>query len=127
VPKKIKVIADTNALMMPFQFRVNIEKELERLLASYEILVPSSVLAELRRLASSNEKARSAIKLAERYKVVETEEVGDESILEIASKHGACVLTNDKILLSKLKDAGIPRIFLRSRSHLVLKPSKQSF
>ncbi|HOV52552.1 MAG TPA: DNA-binding protein, partial [Methanothrix sp.] len=46
----MKVILDTNALMVPEQFGVDIFSELERL-GYVQWLVPSSVIGELRSLA----------------------------------------------------------------------------
>src|SRR5207247_5187201 len=57
------VVLDANALLLPFQFRVNLEAELRRLLGEHEILVPSAVLDELKGLARSLREARSALKL----------------------------------------------------------------
>ncbi|MBA3043927.1 twitching motility protein PilT, partial [archaeon] len=40
------VILDSNALLMVFQFRINIESELSRLLGKYEIVIPTTVKNE---------------------------------------------------------------------------------
>ncbi|HHH83948.1 MAG TPA: twitching motility protein PilT, partial [Thermoplasmatales archaeon] len=41
------VILDTNALMIPYQSGINIEKEITRLLGICRIIVPSSVVEEI--------------------------------------------------------------------------------
>jgi rRNA-processing protein FCF1 len=112
------VLLDANALMMPFQFSVDIEGELTRLLGKYEIAVPSSVLEELRRLARTKREARAALRLAERYTVIQTTGRRDPALLKLARELGAAVLTNDKRLREQLRSAGIPVIFLRGRSQL---------
>src|SRR6266540_4098755 len=114
------VILDANALLLPFQFRVNLEAELRRLLGDHEILVPSPVMDELRGLSKSVREARGAQKLAERFRVLEVEGEADDAILEAATQMSAAVVTNDAVLLRRLREARIPRIFLRSRSHLVV-------
>jgi len=114
------VILDANALLLPFQFRVNLEAELRRLLGEHEILVPSPVMDELRGLSKSVREARGAQKLAERFRVLEVEGEADDAILEAATQMSAAVVTNDAVLLRRLREARIPRIFLRSRSHLVI-------
>ncbi len=113
------VVLDTNALLLPFQFRVNLEAELRRLLGDPEIYVPSPVLEELKGLARSVREARAALKLAGKFRIVEVPGDADDAVLEAASRLKAVVVSNDAALLRRLKAARIPRIFLRSRSHLV--------
>jgi len=115
----VKVILDTNALLMPFQFGLNLDKELERLLGDCEILVPSSVLDELNEL-EPKKLARSAKALASKFKVIKTKEKGDKAIISTAKKLKCAVVTNDKELIKALKELKLPVIYLRSRTHLVL-------
>ncbi len=114
------VVLDSNALMMPFQFGLNLSAEIERLLGHCEMYVPAGVMSELRSLSKKERAAKAGLKLAERFKIAATEASGDEAILEAASALGAVVVTNDAELLEKLKAMGIRRIRLRSKSHLVL-------
>src|SRR5467141_4429498 len=65
------VVLDANALLLPFQFRVNLEAELRRLLGDHEIFIPSPVMDELRGLAKSVREARGGLRLAARFRVVE--------------------------------------------------------
>src|SRR5438445_179056 len=113
------VVLDANALLLPFQFRVNLEAELRRLLGEHEILVPSPVLEELKGLSRSLREARSALKLAGGFRVLDVPGDAGDAILDAATRLKAVVVSNDAALLRKLKEARIPRIFLRSRSHLV--------
>ena len=115
----IKVILDTNALMMPFEININLERELDRLLGAYEILVPSSVIDELKKLSEKDKAASSALKLAERYAVISTSKKGDFSIVHLAKELKAVVVTNDKILRKILRNEGIQLIFLRGKDHLI--------
>jgi rRNA-processing protein FCF1 len=114
------VVLDTNALLMPFQFPVNLEAELRRLMGDCEVVVPRVVLDELRGLAREDRAARAALRLAARYAVAETEATGDAAIVEAAQRLQAAVVTNDTALLAELRRRRIPRIRLRSRTHLVL-------
>lgn len=116
----MKVIVDTNGLMIPFIFRLNLTSELERLLGRYEIIVPKQVMKELTYLCEKkrNKEAKAALKLAEKFKVVDCGGEGDDAIIFVAEEFGGCVLTNDSALKKKLLDMKIPVIFLRSESHL---------
>lgn len=115
-----KVVLDANALMMPFQFGLNLSAEIDRLLGRSELYVPSSVRAELRKISSKDRAAKAALELSERFASVTTVSRGDDAIIEAALALGASVVTNDSELLQKLKEKGVRRIRLRSRSHLVL-------
>jgi len=106
--------------MMPFQFRLNLEAELRRLLGNVELAVPTPVLAELRLLAERDRTARGAARLAEKYRAVEGHGSADDALLDLAALLHAIVVTNDQPLLDRLTAAGIPRVFLRSRNHLVV-------
>ena len=47
------VILDTNALMMLFEFSIDLESELNRLLGANSIFVPTTVLDELKFLSEN--------------------------------------------------------------------------
>jgi rRNA-processing protein FCF1 len=111
------VVLDANALLMPFQFRMNIDRELERLLGEVDGLVPSSVLSELHGLKEKHSKA--ALALARKYEIVETEKCGDDAVIDVAQRRSADVLTNDRELIDRLRALGIGVIRLRSGRHLV--------
>ena len=113
------VLLDSNALMMPFQFRVNLEAELNRLLGNPDIAVPGPVVAELTILADRDRHARAALRLAHRYRTIDAPGSADDTLLDLALAHRAVVVTNDQPLLERLRTSGVPRIFLRSRNHLV--------
>ncbi len=114
-----KVILDTNALLMPFQFKVDIEKELDRILGTYELLVPSSVIHELELLKDKH--AKPALKLARRFRTIEVDEKGDKAIIKLAEELNAMVVTNDKNLRNDLEEVGVKVIFLRQKSYLTIK------
>ena len=114
------VVLDANALMMPFQFGLNLSAEIERLLGRCEIFVPSSVRSELMKLSSKDRTAKAALKLCGRFAEVATRSVGDDGVVEAALTLDAVVVTNDSDLLQALKEKRIRRIRLRSRSHLVI-------
>jgi rRNA-processing protein FCF1 len=113
-------ILDTNALMMPFQFGLNLDLELERLFGSVEILVPSPVADELKSLASGNVVARKALRLLEKYRTIESQGEADKVLVDLAKDRGAVVVSNDRLVISSLKKEGLPYVRLRSQSHLVL-------
>lgn len=112
------VVLDANALMMPFQFRINLDRELIRLMGEGDVFVPSSVIDELTRMDTRESKA--AMALAAKYEVVETTEIGDEGVLDVARRKAAAVVTNDRGLITRLTESGIPVLRLRSGRYLVM-------
>jgi rRNA-processing protein FCF1 len=120
----VKVIIDTNALMVPEQFGVDIFSELLRL-GYAKWLVPASVLGELRSLATRADKgkdkiaARVALGLAESCNAVGQDNFdADQAIEDLALETGAAVFTNDKALKKRLFSKGITVIYLRQGRYL---------
>jgi hypothetical protein len=135
-----EVIVDTNALLIPGEFGVDIFEELARL-GYVHIIVPKMVLTELDRLRQSpglkgKEKTAAnvgyslVLKYAhaepDRFNVTINEEEGggegnidtDEWIVMLALKKKAAVLTNDELLMRKLSKAGIATVYLRGKNRL---------
>lgn len=119
------VVVDTNALMMQFQYYLELESELQRVMpGAFRVVVPEAVIDELERLVEANdgkqaEEARMAIELAGTFEVVPSKKAGDEAIIELASKlDDAVVVTNDKLLRARLRAKGIPNVHMRSKAFL---------
>lgn len=104
--------------MMPFQFALDLEEELVRLLGEHRAAVPSSVIRELEGLSSGNSTAKAALRFATRFPVIGVEGAGDDALFALAQAEGAAVLTNDRDLRRRLREAHLPVIYLRERSRL---------
>ncbi len=123
--KGIKVILDSNFLMLPFQFNVDIQAELDRIIeGGYKFYVPQEVLNELNYLKIKAEKqsdrklANMALEYAKRFETIEGgDEEADKAIIDIAKKD-TIVCTNDKALKKKLREIKVPVIFLRQKTKL---------
>jgi rRNA-processing protein FCF1 len=124
---KARVLLDTNALLIPFQFGINIESELDRLLGSYEILVPSSVSREIAGLASDRY-TKAAVRLCAKYRAVDciSAPTVDDGILSLARKTRAIVVTCDRNLQRRLLSAGLKVVAMRGKNHLVLLPANKT-
>jgi uncharacterized protein len=97
------IVADTNALIAPFKLKFNIDSELTRLFGTYQILVPAPIVGELEKLAVTNMHAKAALKLAHSREIQPTRSWGDDSVLELAIKEKAYVMTNDKELIQRAR------------------------
>lgn len=140
----MRVVVDTNALMMPVECNVRLFDELDRLLGGriaqhtaerptgeqgeetggYEPVTPEAVVAELETLAAGNGEEAVAASvgrdLADRCTVVSTDaEYADDAIVELAADCGYAV-TNDRPLRRRLSAANVPVICLRGGTKLAV-------
>jgi hypothetical protein len=130
-PRKVlTVVLDTNFLLIPIRFGVDVRAELGRVVeASFVLTVTPAVLEELRRLedkvkASEAKDIRFALDFASQMKVIddilaEGEEV-DDQLLRLAVERGYIVATTDGGLRRRLRDKGLPVVFLRQTRHLAI-------
>ena len=126
----LQVILDSNFLLLPTQFRLDIFEEVENLLSTrVEFLLPTPVYEELKQLSTiGGEKLRRqvhlALQLAKRCRLVPVERLEGESvddlIVRLAQTWRCPVATNDRELRRRLREKGIAVIFLRDFSHLEL-------
>ncbi len=118
------VVLDTNALMMPYEFGINFEKELNHLLGVCRIIVPSAVIKEMERLAENEGKRGRAAQLGlnivkkRGYRLMETEKDGDDGVMDVAIRMDGAILTNDKELKKKARSYGLAVIYLRGANKL---------
>ena len=125
----MKIILDTNALMVPAEFGVDIFSELSKL-GFDEWIVPSGVARELEGIASrgrgrARDAAHVALALMDRCRTVETAGTAgnvDDSIVELAVKMKVAVFTNDAELKGRLREGGVKVVYLRQRSYLASVP-----
>ena len=83
------ILLDSNAVMMLFEFNLDLEGELTRLFGKFKIIIPKSVINEIKFLSEHENGrkkfiAKPALKLIEKYDVVDVEGKGDQAILNLA-------------------------------------------
>ncbi|MEM2098735.1 MAG: hypothetical protein QXU99_03170 [Candidatus Bathyarchaeia archaeon] len=128
----LKVIVDSNALFVPFQFKIDVYGELARLLnRRFELVLLSVVKRELEFLATTGsptmrKSAILALRFAKEWHFVDVDAefansvsaLVDDIIVEVAKRWGALVFTNDKLLRRRLRDISVPVIYVRQKSRL---------
>lgn len=126
----IPIVLDTNFLLLPFQYKVNVFGEVERLLEQpHYFVIVKQTLDELKELAKRQRKdspaARAALALTEKKKfTVEKSFGGDADAAIIAfcsSVNNIVVCTNDKKLQEKIRKAGCKVISSRDKGYLDLR------
>jgi len=111
---------------MPFEFSVDLEAELKRLLGAILIVVPLSVDAELRFLAQRETgerkgRVQAALKLIDRYERAGVEALSaDDAVVMCALKRKGVAVTNDTKLRTRLRAVGVPVVYLRGKQQLAL-------
>ncbi|MBU0496509.1 MAG: DNA-binding protein [Candidatus Thermoplasmatota archaeon] len=119
-----RVILDTNAVLMMFEYAIDVEGELTRLIGAYTIIIPRAVQQELqilslKGLGRRKQAATAALKLINRYDILGTDDIlGDDALLALAKETHAYVVTNDKVLRRRLQQNKITSIFLRGKQKL---------
>lgn len=129
-PEKAKtlIILDSNALLVPLNFKIDIYEELKKLLnAHFELVLLSPIRQELENLANKGspkmrKNASYALKLAQKCKSVhinhDEESLTDDVIVETARKWHCLVFTNDRQLRKRLRDINVPVVYVRQKSRL---------
>ena len=117
----IKIIFDTNFAIIPFQFKVDIYTELDKLIdEKYEIYFLNACIKELEKIKFGN----AAIELMKQKKVnfvdFPIKNGIDNTILEFAKKEGAIIATQDKELKRKALKQRIKTISLRQKKYLIV-------
>jgi|SRR4030067_696826 len=121
---KREVIIDTNGLMIPGQFGIDIFMELKRL-GFDTYIVPRASVRELEKISTQGRgrdrtAAKVALSLLERCSIVEKQGFADDVIMELAQSTEDPVLTSDIELKKRLCSKGVTIVQLRERTHLSL-------
>ena len=124
----LKVILDSNALFVPIEFKIDIFREVERLLNRHvDLVLLSTVKRELELLATKDSpkirrQASFALKFAEKCKYIpideDRKEQTDDIIINVAKAWNSPVFTNDRLLRMRLRDIRVPVIYVRQKSRL---------
>lgn len=117
-------------MFIPSQFHMDIYEELAKLLnRNFESIILTPTMDELQRLAEEGspklrKQAALALQFARKCRLVKTSkadhELHDDVIVRVASETNSYVATNDRDLRKKLRDVGVPVIYLRQRSRLAV-------
>jgi len=122
-----KIILDTNFLMIPCKFKVDIFSEIKRICDfKHDVFVLDKTIDELKKIiklqkGKNKEAAKIALLLVKNKKIrkIETNENLDVDGILLKQK-GAVIATQDIELKRKLKKKSIRTISLRQRKYLVL-------
>lgn len=116
----MRVLLDTNALLMPVQFGIDLYDELMILFGEFEPITLEEVVGELSGLARGRGRdaaaARVGLAMARRSKIVPSgsaRERVDDRVIEYARREGCTVVTNDRQLRNALLAEEIDVVSMR--------------
>lgn len=122
-----EVVMDTNFLLIPYQFKIDIFKELDYVIGEpFTITLSTKVMTELKalskRLGKAGAAARFALKLVEargqQIKPVRSALPVDDWVFQYAIENHAIACTNDREIRNHLRQNKLKVIGLRTRSKL---------
>ena len=114
----VEVICDTSFLIILASKPIKKLDVLENNLGKIDFILPSIVIDELNKLASTASAKRAnaakiALELSKRFKTIELEgKSADEVIIDYASRHRCYVATIDSVMKNKLRSNGLDVITL---------------
>ena len=119
------VAVDTNMLLVPFQFGIDIFSEIRRLVPNARVVVLRGTIRELDKIAKQGVKERKYVTLAKklldinRVEIIDRDGPVDSELVRLA-KEGAIIATNDKELKKRVWEAGGRVIAMREKNRLEL-------
>ena len=124
-----KILADTNFLLMQYEYGIDMPGELLRIInGPFELLIPSGAAGELKMLSGRTGRRSAAArfvlanmeKLTSHFAVNVVPSAGpvDEWIIKYAQKNRVCVATNDVPLRRRLLACGTQVIAMKGKSKL---------
>ena len=122
-----KILLDTNFLMLPFQLKVDIFSELNRICNfSFDLFILDKSVDELKSIIEKKngrqkDEAKLALALLEKnpIKIIRTNQKGHTDDI-IVGMEDFIVATRDLPLMSRLRKKGIKVITLRQKNHLII-------
>ncbi|MEM4337076.1 MAG: nucleotide-binding protein [Candidatus Woesearchaeota archaeon] len=124
-----RIILDTNFLLIPYQFKVDIFSEIERICNfKYEIYVLDKTVKELEKIVNeqkgkNKEAARLGLTILKRkdLKIIPSvsQKSADEILIEMAD-NDTIIATQDSAVRKAVKEKLANVIFLRNKKYLVI-------
>jgi len=118
----IKILFDTNFALIPFQFKIDIYSELNRIInEKYELYFLDVCIKELEKLKFGKAALELMKQKGVKFVSFPIYNGVDSTILEYAKKNNAIIATQDKELKKKALKRKVRIITLRQKKYLTIK------
>jgi len=116
--KSNEVVLDTNFILAPVKFPIDIE-DIREIVPNAELITVQAVIDELQKLHGG----KVGLDMIKRFEIKVKPGKGhaDDVIFDYAKRNKAVVATNDKEFKDRLISENIPVVFIRSRSKIEIK------
>jgi len=124
----MRVILDTNFLLIPVQFKVDIVHEIKKIMhVPFELCVMRATVEELKNIQKTQkgkdkDAAAFALRMIDKVhiKVLKSgTSYADQAILEAAKPKTHIVATQDRLLKKQLQEKGVPLLVMRQKKKVM--------
>jgi len=112
------VLPDTNIILWTFSGGVDFREAISSAAPGYEIMIPTCVLNELKKLKTKQSDV--ALAFCEKIKTIDIGKGYADDLLIKSAKKGYLIATNDKEILTHLKKEGINALRIRGKNKLIM-------
>ena len=112
------VLPDTNIILWTFNGGKDFREAISSAAPEHQIMIPTCVLEELRKLGSKQSTA--ALSFCENMKTIDIGKGYADDLLIKSAKKGHLIATNDKEILTHLKNEGINALRIREKNKLIM-------
>ena len=112
------VLPDTNIILWTFNGGIDFREAINLAAPNYQIRIPTCILDELKNLGSKDSLA--AISFCKKLKTIDIGKGYADNLLIKAAKKGHLIATNDKEILTHLKNEGINALRIREKNKLIM-------
>lgn len=119
----MKIVFDTNALLIPFQFGVNPYKGVKDLVPNAELITLKKCISELKQLKPEKWNDIVNLGLMNGLEIIDSGINGlsvDDIIVKFALQENTAVFTQDKLLKKKLLNNSLRLVVMRQQKRFVL-------
>jgi len=116
----MRIVFDTNALLMPFEFGTNPYEGASQAVPGAELITLEKCINELKGLQPLNWESILTLGLKNGLKIIKSSINGlsvDNTIVEFAKREKAIVLTQDKLLKKKLLNNSLRVLIMRQKKY----------
>tara|TARA_B100001250_G_scaffold411513_1_gene440357 strand:+ start:501 stop:860 length:360 start_codon:yes stop_codon:yes gene_type:complete len=112
------VLPDTNIILWTFNGGIDFREAIFEVAPDYQIMIPTCVLSELGKL--ENKQSAAALSFCEKMETIDIGEGYADDLLIKSAKKGYLIATNDKEILTHLKNEGINALRIREKNKLIM-------